>query len=487
MADWTTLLNSVRRKDRANEKEENKEEKNSEEDNLEVRTEIERDYDRILFSTPVRRLADKTQVFPLERNDSIRTRLTHSHEVANLARGIGTTLVFDYELAEQEDGKSKRNIPSLLAAIGLAHDLGNPPFGHQGENAIQSWFKNNSDVLDSSLDEAQKQDFLKFEGNAQTIRILTRLQIINDSFGLNLTFATLAGLMKYPVPSNKTDKNKGVSYKKFGFFQSEKDIIDEVWKETGLEEGKRHALTYIMEACDDIAYSVLDAEDAVKKRIVSFSDLMAYLRHYGETDPIISEVLKKACEDHNEYRDLDLSSAELNDISMQKFRVYAIHQMILAVTDAFIKNKETLIKGGFDKELIEASKAAEIRKLLKRFDKSQVYSNRPILEVELTGYNTINELMDIFWKTLQNMIRDEDGNIEINKEGNPKFSNPYSQYVFSRISENYRRVMLGTENKMPQRYKELQLMTDMISGMTDSYAISLLQDLKNYASSKPTA
>lgn len=483
MTTWKNLLNSARRKDRWKEREEKKEQQDSGELELEVRTEIERDYDRILFSTPVRRLADKTQVFPLEQNDSIRNRLTHSHEVSNLSKSIGTTLVFNHDIASEEDENSKRNIPSLLAAIGLAHDLGNPPFGHQGENAIQSWFEKNLGVLDDSLDDSQKQDFLKFEGNAQTIRILTRLQIINDNFGLNLTFGVLAALMKYPVPSNEVDEEKGVAYKKFGFFQSEKDIVAEVWQETGLDEGKRHALTYVMEACDDIAYSVLDAEDAVKKGIISFSDLMAYLRHYGGTDSVINEVLEKACKDHNDYRELDLSSSELNDISMQKFRVYAIHQMVIAVTAAFLEHKESLIKGGFDKELIEVSKAAEMRNLLKRFDKSHVYSNRSILEVELTGYKTINELMDIFWKTLQNMNREENGDLKINKEGNPKFSDPYSQYVLSRISENYRRVMLGTENKMPQRYKELQLMTDMISGMTDSYAISLLQDLKDYASS----
>ncbi len=134
MANWTKLLNPVRRKDL--EKEAcNEPKKNG------ARTEIERDYDRILFSTPVRRMADKTQVFPLERNDSIRTRLTHSHEVANLSRSVGITLAFDHNLANDDDEQAKRNIPALLAAIGLAHDLGNPPFGHQGEQAIQAWFK----------------------------------------------------------------------------------------------------------------------------------------------------------------------------------------------------------------------------------------------------------------------------------------------------------------------------------------------------------
>lgn len=276
MTNMDKLFNSYRRKDRAKPQVCDASGDNASQPQ-QSRTEIERDYDRILFSTPVRRMADKTQVFPLERNESIRTRLTHSHEVANLARSIGISLVHN-DNQFQDVAQRYRDVPALLATIGLAHDLGNPPFGHQGENAIQSWFRDYQDtVFDDSLTEAQKRDFLKFEGNAQTLRILTRLQVINDDFGLNMTFASLAGLMKYPAPSDKVDKKNGVSYKKFGFFQSEKEIVNQIWNETGLDEGRRHPLTYIMEACDDIAYSVLDAEDAVKKGLVSYSDLITYL------------------------------------------------------------------------------------------------------------------------------------------------------------------------------------------------------------------
>ena len=184
---------------------------------VETRTEVERDYDRILFSTPVRRLADKTQVFPLDKNDSVRTRLTHSHEVSNLARSIGTALAFNFDIAANAKD-SKRNIPALLASAGLAHDLGNPPFGHQGEGAIQSWFVDNAASVLVELDPGQlRQDFLLFEGNAQGFRLLTRLQLINDDYGLDLTHASLAALMKYPTPSHQVDK-KHVAKKKHGFF-----------------------------------------------------------------------------------------------------------------------------------------------------------------------------------------------------------------------------------------------------------------------------
>ncbi|MBV2082223.1 MULTISPECIES: dGTP triphosphohydrolase [Pseudomonas] len=256
MLNWTQLLNQKRRKDKL------KPEGASASAN--GRFEIERDYDRILFSAPTRRLADKTQVFPLDNNDSVRTRLTHSHEVATLARSIGLRLVYEYEGIFEGAGSSEfiqRSIPALLAAIGLVHDLGNPPFGHQGEYAIRNWFlTNKAKVFGGNSKDAF--DFVHFDGNAQTLRLVSKLQILNDQYGLNLTYATLAALIKYPVSTSSIDKEK---WKKQGYFSSEEKIVSEVWEETGLSEGVRHPLTYIMEACDDIAYSVLDAEDTVKK------------------------------------------------------------------------------------------------------------------------------------------------------------------------------------------------------------------------------
>lgn len=248
MLSWENLLNNVRRK-----------ELHGPAESMGTRggrTECERDYDRILFATPTRRLADKTQVFPMEVNDSVRTRLTHSHEVSNLARSIGVRLAFEHPDAvfgsEHEALQVKRNVPSMLAAVGLAHDLGNPPFGHQGEVAIQQWFREGNAGKDIAIDA----DFLEFDGNAQTFRLLTRLQVLNDQFGLNLTLGTLAALIKYP--SIYGTSNKG-GFKKYGIFQSEEHIVHEVWQHTGLGPGIRHPLAYVMEACDDIAYSVIEA------------------------------------------------------------------------------------------------------------------------------------------------------------------------------------------------------------------------------------
>jgi dGTPase len=239
---WEKLLNCERRKDRSKAQATKSIQHVKA---VEHRTELERDHDRILFSTPVRRMQDKTQVFPLDPHDSVRTRLTHSHEVANMARSFGTALVYAYpgKISFPEDVSAARNVPALLEAIGLAHDLGNPPFGHQGETAIRSWMKARSerddDFFANITEAAQRADFLEFEGNAQAFRLLTRLQIVNDDFGLNMTYAFLAALMKYPSPSDRIDE-KVQARKKFNFFQSEAEIADEVWSVTGRLLRGRH-------------------------------------------------------------------------------------------------------------------------------------------------------------------------------------------------------------------------------------------------------
>ena len=381
---WTDLLNDGRRKKEIQREKDDRTalgKQNSESN--EPRTEVERDYDRILFSTPVRRLADKTQVFPLDKNDSVRTRLTHSHEVSNLARSIGTTLAFKYNIAADVKD-SKRNIPALLASAGLAHDLGNPPFGHQGEGAIQSWFLENADSVLADLELAQhRQDFLRFEGNAQGFRLLTRLQLINDDYGLDMTHASLTALMKYPTQSDQVTDNH-VAKKKHGFFASEQHVVDYIHEKTGLALGLRHPLAYVMEACDDIAYVVLDAEDAVKKGLASFSDLMAFLKNAEPDDVMIEDVVRESTTKHTEYQNanLKLSPAELNDVSMQRFRVFAIGAMVKAATDTFVKYESEFLTGSVDIPLLKKSSAERLRKTLKDFSFKHAYTHRTVLEIE---------------------------------------------------------------------------------------------------------
>ncbi len=396
--------------------------------------------------------------------------------------GHDARFVHGRELGLDATVDATRNVPALLEAIGLAHDLGNPPFGHQGESAIQSWVRENSQPVTANPNsrlvfdgwdptEAQKQDFLRFEGNAQAFRLLTRLQIVNDDFGLNMTYAFLGALMKYPVASDGV--RKGVqARKKFNFFQSEADIAREVWEQTGLSEGVRHPLTLVMEACDDIAYSVVDVEDAAKKGLINFNVLIAWLDHHVGPDPVSRDVIDRSKARHAEFRGRDLSPRELDDITMQMFRVDAIGKMVPAAVSAFVANKDAILAGTFDRELMAASGAEVLWRSLKTFAKTHVYNHRRVLEVELKGHRTIHALMDVFWDGItQREGRDKDSPLT-------EARGPLPNYVYALISENYRRVAGAESNRMPMRYRELQLITDMISGMSDSFAVALHKDLR---------
>lgn len=459
MLNWTQLLNEKRRKDRLKAVDLST--------TANGRFEIERDYDRILFSAPTRRLADKTQVFPLDKNDSVRNRLTHSHEVATLARSIGLRLVYESESIFDEAGTSEflqRSIPALLAAIGLVHDMGNPPFGHQGEYAIRNWFVKNELVVFGKDDE-DAADFLKFDGNAQTVRLVSKLQILNDQFGLNLTYATLAALIKYPVSTQNIDKDK---WKKQGFFKSEAEIVAEVWEATGLSEGVRHPLTYIMEACDDIAYSVLDAEDTVKKGLASYYDLLRYLEKNCGEDVIAQSVIASARAHSSDFEKGSLSPQELNDCSMQMFRVHAITAMVKAVVEKFSELSREFVSGRqIYKGIMSVSHAAKFCSVLKDFDMAYGFKHKSVLELELRGNNYIEEAMDMLWVGIHGRL---------NKSF--KSETPFGKYVYSRISESYRRIFTDPDNSLSESYKEAQLLADAISGMTDSYLIALHSELK---------
>lgn len=472
---WQKRLSSERRKPKGNL---SAPKESPPSNNLEdTRTEIERDFDRILFSTPVRRLADKTQVFPLDKNDSVRNRLTHSYEVSNLARSFGTAICYSKAAIFNGIEDAERNVPSLLAAIGLAHDLGNPPFGHQGEIAIQHWFNANKKLI---IPKAIKnylelyKDFRLFEGNAQGFRLITRLQLLNDGYGLDLTYATLAAIMKYPTSSNQLNKNIAAK-KKHGFFRSEEGIAKDVLKKVGLEPGRRHALAYIMEACDDIAYVVLDAEDSVKKGLASFTDLIAYLRHYEKKDALIKYVADESEGKHNQYREGEstLSPAELNDVSMQLFRAYAIGAMIREASKTFEEHLDSFINGIQKSPLLAISNAEKLRKTLKDFSYTHGYTHKSVLALELEGFNTINGLMDMLWFSINAMA----GKSPEDQKKQP----PFARYVYTRISENYRRTFdSGYESKkFPLWYYQCQLLTDMVSGMTDSYALNLNKELRS--------
>ncbi|MGK5511733.1 dGTP triphosphohydrolase [Brevibacillus formosus] len=465
---WEQLLNQNRRRVKK-ENEEEKEEKDHK-TYLDHRNEFEKDYDRVVASSSVRRLQDKAQVYPLQHNDFTRTRLTHSMEVSAIARSFGTWLEQWLFKNEKIDEDALGKIPSLLAVAGMVHDIGNPPFGHYGEDVIKRWFKEwfeTSDAAQCLLSE-EKNDFLHFDGNAQGIRILTRLQFLNDQYGLNLTYAALSVLMKYPWSSSNELAVKG----KFGFFKQDSEIAKEIIQNTVGRENIRHPLTYFLEAADDIAYLGADVEDSVKKGVIpwdkEFNNIIKTLKKY------YPDSIKKIEAKHNNAIKNDFPDYCLT--SVQNFRVWAQGQMIKEVIEVFEVNYDDIIKGKYrEKDLLEKTKhATEIKKILFGLAKKYCYPSKEVLSLELVGDSVITDLLSTF---VSAVLRND---IDYNKDTKSREGKLYRM-----ISDNFRFVHLlndeGKKTKSMQDlsvYDKLLLVTDFISGMTDSYALDLHQKLK---------
>lgn len=448
------------------------------------RTAHERDFDRVVFSAPVRRLKDKTQVFPLEMHDGVRTRLTHSMEVSNLARSMGVAIASRIRaLAELKD--AVRNVPAILAAVSLAHDLGNPPFGHQGEEAIRDWVRSHEKIIrdqsnDRKFDTAKFDDFLKFEGNAQGFRILTRLQYQDHNSGLRLTASTLRSFMKYPWGSGFVRNGKAV--KKFGYFQSEKDIFRWCTEKTGCGEN-RHPLSYLMEVCDDIAYSVLDVEDGVKKGFVSVPELASFLgtgknldtgKKYAD-DKRVSYLLNQYKRNHgwlskltmpiSESRAVQISNKEMREASAELIRSFAIAIMVSDAIDYFVARYEKGDLHKLDKDIAGGFDSRVLMIGLKDFARLRIYKHPEVLQSELLGHRVIPKLMSAFWRAVCAHCRGD--------------ASKQDQYVFSLMSPNYVRVFWqSVDLNLPLWYRQLQLVCDQVCGMTDSYAVRTYNDLK---------
>ncbi|TYT24965.1 dNTP triphosphohydrolase [Luteimonas viscosa] len=442
------------------------------------RTDHERDFDRVVFCTPVRRLKDKTQVFPLDMHDGVRTRLTHSMEVSNLARSMGTAVAARIAgLAEFEN--AHRNVPALLAAVALTHDLGNPPFGHQGEVAIRAWVEENDSKIKSeakkAFDRDLLKDFLLFEGNAQGFRILTRLQHQDHQSGLRLTASTLRAFMKYPWMADAIKGDDGP--KKFGVFRSEQAVFEWASRETGLDIGVRHPLSYLMEVCDDIAYSVLDIEDAVKKELISAAELASYI----STDPRYKDdvrivQLMNQYDDDREWlstlrmkrddgKEVPLSSKEVRDSQVDILRSYAIGLMVSDAIEKFVELESTNTFSGLKKGIAEDFGAKNLVEAFKAFALLRVYKHPSVIRAELQGHSVLPELMGVFWKAVVTHAHGTQTKID--------------EYVMSLMSPNYiRAYRQSADLGLPLWYRQVQLVCDQVCGMTDSYAVRVHADLK---------
>ncbi|WP_281203181.1 deoxyguanosinetriphosphate triphosphohydrolase [Cytobacillus kochii] len=438
------------------------------------RNEFDKDYERIIYSSSLRRLQDKAQVFPLQNNDFTRTRLTHSLEVASLGRSLAWN-IGEWLIQKEvfKDFAEARELASLVEVSCLVHDLGNPPFGHYGEDIIRKWFEDwfKSDAYKiirgnfEELTEQQKYDFLFFEGNAQAIRILSKLQFLNDEYGANFTLATLGTLMKYPWASND-EKNKLRKKKKFGYFYSEQELFEEIKNKIGID-GCRHPATYILEAADDIAYLTADIEDAVKKKVINWDSVYIGIKHKFE------EMYPKEFMKLEELRKRALSNEVPNKnlINVQNFKVYIQGILISAVVNSFKDNYDSIMEGTFEGDLLSNSTARTLSVELGNLAFEHVFADKEVLTLELVGDRVITDLLNLFV------------NAVVNVDDLTETKTKHEKLVHL-ISENFRHIQRISKKGEPtvefkdlSLYNRLQLVTDFISGMTDGYAVNLHQEL----------
>jgi len=443
------------------------------------RTEFERDYGRAVFSTPVRRLQDKAQVFPLERHDAIRTRLTHSNEVSSVARNLAGAAArwMRSEGFLKQDGQTAE-IETIAATCGLIHDLGNPPFGHAGEVAIHDWFKDKLKEDPKFFDEfgsgslngpdtQEGQDFLRFEGNAQTQRLLSKLQVLADQFGLNLTCGTLSASCKYVARSHELDEDRH-EFSKPGFFASEDDLISRIRKETGTDAA-RNPIAYLVEASDDIVYSTVDLEDGIKKGVLSWQVLEEEVQQLCTGDSeLVQRAIKRA---HEKIRPAGLSGKEYDEAMAQAFRTFSITEMVKAAIESYKHHYSEIMNGTYHREILEDSVAASFVAACKKIGRNRVYVSKETLKLELFGNRVIRELLSLFWSAARNF------------SAGAKLTN-FNAKMYQMASPNYRSVFEGElallkELNKPDLYVRLQLVTDQVSGMTDTFACDFYRELTN--------
>jgi len=349
---------------------------------------FEVDYDRIIFSSAFRSLQDKTQVIPLSKTDFVHTRLTHSLEVSVVGRSIGRLvgkkIIEKYPHLQEVHGYQANDFGAIVAAASLAHDIGNPPFGHSGEKAIGEYFSiGKGQQFKDQLTDKQWQDLIDFEGNANGFSVLTSSRPGIEG-SIRLTYAVLGAFMKYPKESLPKKPTSNIADKKYGFFQSDKEFFKEVANELGLIPNKsgddigfeRHPLAYLVEAADDICYTIIDFEDGINLGLVSEDFALEYLIK-----------LVKDTIDTNKYKTLTTKEDRISYL-----RALAIGNLINDAVRIFIENEEAILKGKFPYALTDKSKyKAQIDDIIKLSVKN-IYQSREVIEKELSGYQMINNL-----------------------------------------------------------------------------------------------
>lgn len=417
------------------------------------RSAFEQDYDRIIFSHPFRKLQDKTQVHPLPEHDFVHTRLTHSLEVSSVGRSLGKRVgeVILQRHPELVKEFSLFDFGAIVAAASLAHDLGNPPFGHAGEDAISDFFIHHpaASALKSNVTEAEWTDLTKFEGNAQGFRILNKNQ-----YGLKLTFATLGAFTKYPCPAffSQRDTSKR-SQKKFGFFQSEKPIFNEVAQTLELpkvadDAYERHPLAYLVEAADDICYSIIDLEDGCSLGLISYEDAKA----------LFENLLTKNKSKLGKLHQLNSKQEKIGFL-----RALAIGDLMDECSALFLDGEREILEGKFNEALADVCPSKQALKDIIKISVEKIYRARQVVEVEAAGHEVLPGLMEEFLKAGLHVV--ENGKSR-------KYSN---------LTLLFPEDILWSLQQKPDHYTMARFVTDFVSGLTDRHAINLYKKIKGFA------
>lgn len=418
----------------------------------ETRLGFEVDYDRIIFSSAFRSLQDKTQVIPLSKTDFVHTRLTHSLEVSVVGRSIGRLvgkkIIEKHPHLKEVHGFQANDFGAIVAAASLAHDIGNPPFGHSGEKAIGEYFSTgNGQQYKEQLSDKQWQDLIDFEGNANGFSVLTasRPGVLGS---LRLTYAVLGAFMKYPKESLPKKPTKDIADKKYGFFQSDKNFFEEVAAELGMIPNKigsdigfeRHPLAYLVEAADDICYTIIDFEDGINLGLVSEDFALEYLIK-----------LVKDSIDTSKYKTLETKEDRISYL-----RALAIGSLINDAVKVFVENEDAILKGKFPYALTDKSKyKAQMDDIIK-ISVNNIYQSREVIEKEIVGYQIIQTLLDKFITAFNNKF---DG----------KASN-YDKLLLKMLPEKF------LEEK-EDLYQRLMHICHYVSLLTDGNALELYETI----------
>jgi dGTPase len=436
---WTSLLSTRRLHQRADSQES-------------TRSAFEQDFDRIIFSHPFRRLQDKTQVHPLPEHDFVHTRLTHSLEVSSVGRSLGRRVgeVIIERHADLKNSYTSHDFGTIVASASLAHDLGNPPFGHSGEEGLSDFFKHHEGQhYKPFFSELEWADLTSFEGNAQGFRILNKSQYQ----GLRLTAATLGAFTKYPCPSSFDGRNKSrKSQKKFGFFQTEQALFDETAIQLGLLKQSehvwsRHPLAFLVEAADDICYNIIDLEDGCRLGLISLE----------ETIELLANILGN---DFNPEKAARIKSA---DEKIGVLRAMAIGKLITDVVDVFLQHEEDILNGKFDQSLTDLGSYKNELKQIIGISIEKIYRARHVVEIESAGFEVLPGLLNEFTKAAEQAVKNNQ-------------AKKYTNLMRLLPPETLQVIQANPDNT----YLHLREVIDFVSGMTDRHALSLYKKIKGF-------